>query len=484
MQKVIDLQEQAEIMAAIEQSDLEQFAHPESTNATLGGLLPDFDKEALTRGRFCPMPFEFAQVDPQGYLFGCCPAWLFAPLGNLRVQPFMEAWNSTIAQRVRESILDGSFKFCNVLTCNALSSGQLPRIEALTDPAHLDIVRERKTVVQGPRELNLAYDLSCNLGCPSCRSTKIIAKGDSRAQVEAIHANVLSGNLDGLKRLHITGSGDPFVSRVYLDFLRTFDPSKHPDIRITLCTNGVLLTPQMWDTLCHPAIDTIDCSIDAATAETYAKNRGGNFTRLLDNLAFLGEKRRSGALENLRLHFVVQENNVDEMLDFIDLGARVYADAVAFKQLQNWDSYDPDDYLRRAVQFPTHPRHEELLDVLDDPVFESPMVWAGDLDYLAPEARIPFHSPCSNGRWKDWRRLAEHLYLSQDQVDNLLSLARSTRNELADLISEVPAPTGNANARAAEALASSHQKFQGQLTLHQQWLLSHIPFKIVELELD
>lgn len=347
------------------------------------------DKSRFGAGRFCPNPFEYAQVDPDGSLFLCCPAMLFRRVGNLGRQTMMEAWNSPVAQEVRRSILDQSFRYCMPETCGALRNGLLPRVEEVKDPEQRLIIDEQITALaSGPRTINFAYDQTCNLVCPSCRCEKIVLRGDDLDFATKVHFKVLGPHLKDARRLQITGSGDPFVSKNYLHFLRTFDPAEHPQLRIQISTNGLLFTPAMWETICHDAIDWVDVSIDAATPDTYAKNRGGNFERLLQNLNFIGSLRRSGEINTFNLHFVVQANNYKEMPAFAALGRHCGCDEVIFKQVQNWGTYAALDYAARAVQAPEHPEHLQFLGVLLDSALDAHHVRLHDFTFWEMFARL------------------------------------------------------------------------------------------------
>jgi pyruvate-formate lyase-activating enzyme len=351
------------------------------------GLPEPEEHGAKFQGLFCAQPFEYAQADPLGRLYLCCPQTLPKSAGVLGGDGFMSVWNSSDAVAIRESILDGSFKYCSEATCGVLQSRRLPRVDEVADPAHRRILDERLTTLErGPSVINLAYDRSCNLACPSCRSELIILRGKARQRAQAIQEQVLGAHLADARRLIITGSGDPFGSRLYLSFLRTFDPATVPGLRIQLSTNGLLLTEAMWDSICHRAVDAIDVSVDAATPETYTLNRGGDFARLVENLRFMGRLRRAGRLARFDLHYVVQANNVREMEAFVALGREVGCDTVCFKQLVNWGTYSEAEYWRRAVQRPEHPRHGELLRVLRVPVFARSPVYLHDLSHLLPGA--------------------------------------------------------------------------------------------------
>ena len=332
------------------------------------------------KGFFCHMPFEYAQVDHGGNVFFCCPPMLPTCGGNLSTSSLEEVWNSEIAQKVRHSILDGSYKYCDRSTCGLLQSGSLPRYEDLVDPAHRNIVDSALVRMPvGPKTINLSYDRTCNLACPSCRSESVAIKGKQLELATAWHKKVLGPHLKDARRLMVTGSGDPFASKMYLNFLRTFKSEEHPDLRIHISTNGLLLTPKMWESICNESIDHVDVSIDACSPATYRVNRGGDYDVLLSNLRFLSDLRQRGDLDILQIHYVVQENNYLEMKDFVRLGLQNNCDLICFKQLQDWRTYPKGEYECRAIQLPQHAKHEKFLEILRDPIFKHERVWMHDL---------------------------------------------------------------------------------------------------------
>ena len=135
----------------------------------------------------------------------------------------------------------------------------------------------------------------------------------------------------------------------------------HPDLTLSLQTNGLLLTPDMLAAVeaTGKPISRILVSIDAANAATYHLVRGGDWDALMRNLYHLGH-----ADPFLQLNFVVQEINFKEILAFIELAILLGAKTAYFSILENWGTYSKEEYDERAVHVPTHPRHSELLEIL------------------------------------------------------------------------------------------------------------------------
>lgn len=357
-----------------------------SARTNIGLPIPE-DHGQKFEGFFCSQPFEHAQVDPLGELYLCCPQTLPESAGNLSTNDFMEVWNSEKAKLIRKSVLDGSFKYCSESTCGVLQQRRLPRKDEVKNPYHRTIIEHGIThLKKGPDTINMSYDRSCNLACPSCRSDFVILKGQAKKQAEQIHEHITDeGHLKDVRRLIITGSGDPFGSKLYHSFLREFDPKTAPDLRITLSTNGLLLNEKTWSSICHEAVDRVELSVDGASQETYSLNRGGDFKVLVENLHFIGKLRSQGLLKAFELHYVVQKNNFFEMKDFVSLGREVGADVIAFKQLVNWGTFSESEYLNRAVQLPGHALHQVFRRLLSDPFFQAEDIYMHDLSHLIPK---------------------------------------------------------------------------------------------------
>jgi MoaA/NifB/PqqE/SkfB family radical SAM enzyme len=343
---------------------------------------------------FCSKPFTWFEVSRgkrEGEVFLCCPSWLDTPVGNLDEQSVAEVWNGAAAQEIRRSILDGSFSYCNGDRCPYLQtvSGPVQYRRDVTDPLMRAVLDDELVVLPyGPRDINCAYDRSCNLSCPSCR-TGIIVETQRRAQIERIQAKIDGEALRDAELLYITGSGDPFGSPFFRRWLRTMERARMPRLqRLYLHTNAILWTPEMWASIpaeIRELVHSTEISIDAAREETYAINRrGATFATLLRNLEFISGLRRAGPLRYLCIHMVVQRNNYREMPEFVELGRRFGADCVYFSRLVNWGTFSPEEYAERAVHVREHPLHDDFRRIVGDSRFDDPIVNFGNLTSLAP----------------------------------------------------------------------------------------------------
>ncbi len=327
-------------------------------------------------GYFCPFPFDYITVCDNGDVYLCSACRMHTSVGNINRNSLLEIWNSENAVKVREAIFDGSYKFCNEKECELLQDHKLGKNEEFTEQFYKGIISKQLTKLKtNPRTIEISYDKSCNLSCPCCRQENIICDGDEFARLNMMQEKISESGLRGVKRLMISGCGDPLASKIHRDFLQNFDHQRYPDLRIKLQTNGLLLTPDMWDMIekSHYAIDWISISIDAATKETYRITRGGNFDKLLRNLEFVSDLRRKKTIETFNINFVVQTNNFREMRQFIELGKRYSCDYIVFQRIMNlgvdYGMNSERKFQELAIHLKSHPMHKEFLEALKDPIF-------------------------------------------------------------------------------------------------------------------
>lgn len=138
----------------------------------------------------------------------------------------------------------------------------------------------------------------------------------------------------------------------------------------------------MWKTIpgeIQQIVKTAEISIDAASSETYSKNRrGGSFERLLENLKFISTLHESIPMDWVGISMVVQENNFREMPDFVRLSKR-FGFGVYFSKLVDWGTFTKDEFTHRAVHLSSHPRYKEFIALLKDKIFNDPLVCLGNL---------------------------------------------------------------------------------------------------------
>jgi MoaA/NifB/PqqE/SkfB family radical SAM enzyme len=302
--------------------------------------------------RFCNAPFYGFEIIPSGDVQLCCGDWLPHPVGNIFKSSAREIWNSPLAQAIRNSVLEDTFNYCTRCPFLPNSPSLLP--ETLP-PTNLDSIPS----------LRLGYDRTCNLACPSCRSSIAL---EDRKQVELVHeAMIGSGALDMAKQVHMSGRGDPIASPTFFKFMQDL-PVLAPHLQIALITNGQLLDQHHLDLLGSSAnkIEEINISVDASTPETYAKNRGGSWTKLWNNVQLINRAIRKPGFQ-FHMSFVLQSNNFRELIPFTQIAFENQADEIFVWYRRNWTMLPSIEHRLAAVPTPDRPDYAEFAKIMTDP---------------------------------------------------------------------------------------------------------------------
>ncbi len=327
-------------------------------------------------GKTCLRPFTFFELQ-RNEAYNCCPSWMnFQDIGKYDAESSIFAlWNSAMSRKIRKSMFDGSFKYCNPTLCPRLQTGNMDDISAILDGHFGEDLRkifaEKEVYLDAPTHLNLCYDLSCNLRCPSCRNELIFLKpNDPEFKKKEILQEQLLDFIHNTQKnitVSVTGSGDPFASKLFLGFIEKIDLTRNPNIELILQTNGVLFDPKHWEAIANvhncKRIATL-ISLDASCEETYNINRaGGDWKRLLRNLEFVDELYQKNILKHVRLDMVVQDNNYREINAFIEIARRHNFDC-SLQRITNWGTYNESQFRQKNTFSSEHPEHQQFLSAM------------------------------------------------------------------------------------------------------------------------
>lgn len=272
----------------------------------------------------CPKPFDTILIDKFGSCYLCeCTSWLPQSVGNLYKNTLQEIFDSNMATHLRNSVSDGSYRYCNSKQCQWISK---------------NIVAHYSNSTPKISTIRLALDDSCNLSCPSCRKDKIYHKNGKPLLHKISLADKIIDFLQNKEEMliHIGSDGDPFASLVYRYFMRKVPKKKN--FLYNLQTNGLLLK-KMFGRLenIFDNLNELNISIDGATEKTYKLlRRGGDFNLLLENLDFIKNYHKNF---KINVHMVVQKSNWHEMNQMIKLADRFNVHKIWFNKIQNWNTY-------------------------------------------------------------------------------------------------------------------------------------------------
>ena len=334
-------------------------------------------------GKYCSKLYTWLEVDMHGKAWLCCPSWLPYSIGNVLESNLEEIWNSDKAKELRNQIFTGDWKYCQHEFCPLIAGDNLPNLVDIENPP-------TSTVASLPTHINFSNDESCNLKCPSCRVDKILfTQGplyERRKLVnDKMYDMLFAEPTDRFFSIHVTGSGDPFASKIYRDMLSKIDGNDFPNLEVSLQTNGVMFTQKNWQRISkiHSNLRRIAISFDAGTKDTY-ENRtrlGGDWDLLLENCKYLDDQVKHYPNMHIAYDFVVQLDNYHEMRRYIRLIEKQFPNAgtINFSLVTDWGTWPKDVYEAKCIWKDSHPDHNKLLKVLTDNVFTNPKVRLGNL---------------------------------------------------------------------------------------------------------
>lgn len=311
----------------------------------------------------CTNPFKILEMH-EWFSGQCVPEWLlkYVPIHT----DLDKVWNSKEAVEVRESVMDGSYKFCDKTQC--------PYLEYLLKYGKVDpkgpIVNKSDFPNEllnttSPHRLDLDFDSSCNYKCPSCRKDTYTADENKIDEIgkRLVEVKTVFGN--EVKELYLSASGDPLVSKSYRKFLQTFNPSDFPNLEsIHFHTNASMWNKKVWNSMpnVHKFVKSCEISIDASTKETYeTKVRlNGNWENLISNLKFISTIK---GLRLIKPSFVVQQKNYKEMFDFAQLMKSIFGSRVLvlFVKMNNWGTFTDDEFMKEKIWDSSHPEYSEFI---------------------------------------------------------------------------------------------------------------------------
>lgn len=319
----------------------------------------------------CELPFNDIEIQFNGNVYICCPGWNPASIGNLLEQDLKEIWNSDKANLIRQTMLDGSYKYCNSTTCPAMIAGGGPRIINKTK-----FIDPKRSI---PRNLAFSIDNTCNLVCPSCRTSKIIHVSNENTDralsiLRKAFSSICSEPHDNEVTFTFDGVGEIFFSSVYREIFETEaffqNPDKWPNIKFVLCTNGTMMTEKIqnkYKTLFDRMLG-LRLSIDAGNEESYNKVRvGGNWHNLFENIDYVYKNTILPKNIGWAWNLILQKNNYESIPDLIDLAYNYKENLpeIYIVNMLNWGTLSQSDFDEQAVWISTSSRHEDVKRILD-----------------------------------------------------------------------------------------------------------------------
>ncbi len=329
--------------------------------------------------KICRQALYVQIIDGIGTVRACGWAGYYL-LGNLRDNTMSEVYNSEAAKRFRQTLIEGTYDYCNEENCpymaNNILESQLVEIEKI--PEYPEIV-------------SLAYDRRCNYHCTCCIS-RCDDKMDPVVQ-EKVEREIRAA-LPYVKTFSANGLGEFFVSDSMMELVSEWKPEEIEVAKFELETNGSLLNEKNWKKVEN--IGDADLSVTLTVhsfeeaAYQYLSGTKMKISQMEENLRFVKKLREEGKINFLEIAMVMQERNFRTLPDFIDRCLNEFgADKVRVRRFLPEKAMDENIEWFFDIRNPLHPYHQEYLEVMKHPVFNDPRVFKWTGEHLSNRGELP-----------------------------------------------------------------------------------------------
>jgi len=186
----------------------------------------------------------------------------------------------------------------------------------------------------------------CNLHCPFCPTGQRRGSREIRMLSLLDFKDVLDKLGPYLINLDLVNWGEPFLNK---DLPEMIQYAKAFNINVKIDSNFSYLTKDLAEKIVLSGLDSIICSIDGLTPETYSKYRvGGDLNTAMDNLKLLIDARRAlgKAKPFITWQFLVFKHNEHEIKKVQGMGKEIGVDHVgitkAFIGKKEWMPNNPE----------------------------------------------------------------------------------------------------------------------------------------------
>jgi MoaA/NifB/PqqE/SkfB family radical SAM enzyme len=326
----------------------------------------------------CLNPFLNIQIHSDGSVVPCCPAFTSAgfvssrrntgayTFGNIFDQPFHDIWYSKQAADFRRSVIDNSYRFCDLQLCNE-------RITAHAGMSGKEFFAGRfdqNGMLKYPAYILSSLDNTCNVQCIFCRQHRYVMPKEKIARLNSMIDSYFVPMFKDAVRLGVSGGGECLASTFERNLLAAVC-AKFPSIQVGFLTNGLLCDEKNVQQLgILDNLRDITVSLHAATAETYNQIiHHSNFERVMENVKYLADLKKRGKLQRVQISFVVTAINYREMKAFLALAIKL--DIIASFWSMHGGPFSKNEIRELSVWQPQHPQYADFCYLLNDEIFAS-----------------------------------------------------------------------------------------------------------------
>lgn len=176
-----------------------------------------------------------------------------------------------------------------------------------------------------PFKLKIECSSICNLRCKMCPLSNGLKREQGLLKFE--NFKYIFDQINPAY-LNLTGIGETFLNP---DLFEIIKYAKKKKAMVKLDTNGTLLNKENIEKIIETNIDIISISIDGVDKKSYEKIRiGAKFENVKENVKNLVKQRNLlNSKSQIHMFFVLQEDNIEKLPEFIKLGKELGIDYMA-----------------------------------------------------------------------------------------------------------------------------------------------------------
>ena len=246
--------------------------------------------------------------------------------------------------------------------CQLVSAGTSPeRLDRAATLHAMKLVTDREvyqSVACGqmalphyPQALSIEIQANCNLTCAHCPThgkPELHRECNDLKEMEIrLLDKVAHEVFPHIDCVNLVGRGEPLYAsdllwRTLIEHLTRYG------VMLVVVTNGTFIRRRITaDVL--PLIETLSVSIDGASPETFARNRGGaSFDRVIEAIAYFHNLRKQACLPRrpkLSISWTIKKNNVAELPSFVKFMAQFEPDKYFFRYMVLCEELEQDQSL-------------------------------------------------------------------------------------------------------------------------------------------
>lgn len=188
----------------------------------------------------------------------------------------------------------------------------------------------------GPIQIDLELNGTCNMQCPFCiHGYNGQTNLDQQLSLDQAKQILKQAHESGAVSLKLNYINEPLIRKDLEEVIAFARFTGY--VNVYLVTNGSLLTPDRQASILNSGLTRIYISIDAASADTYNKQRkNGLYDKVVSNVKSLLELRDTLNLKFplIRVSFLKNKLNIHEAIDFFDQWKNS-ADLITFQTMNN-----------------------------------------------------------------------------------------------------------------------------------------------------